>query len=52
MAHPGQGGAEHGARDTGLIVAGLAEGSDPNLQSYLDDLLEQITAAAQTKDET
>lgn len=34
-----------------LIVAGLAKGSDPNLQSYLDGQLEQITAAAQTKDD-
>lgn len=50
VAHPGEDNAEPNARHTGLIVAGLAKGSDPNLQGYLDDLLEQITAAAQTKD--
>ena len=50
VAHPGEGNAEPKARHTGLTVAGLAKGSDPNLQGYLDDLLEQITAAAQTKD--
>src|SRR5690606_12229328 len=51
VTHLGEGHAEPNARHTGLIVAGLAKGSDPHLQGYLDDLLEQITAAAQTKDD-
>ncbi|USQ76761.1 cytochrome c biogenesis protein ResB [Ornithinimicrobium cryptoxanthini] len=51
VTHPGEDHAEPDARHTRLIVAGLAKGSDPNLQGYLDDLLEQITAAAQTKDD-
>lgn len=41
---PGEDGAEGGERHTGLVVAGLAKGSDPNLQDYLDSLVEEITA--------
>ena len=47
---PGADGAEPGERHTGLMVAGLSKGSDPNLQAYLDNLLEEITAAAQKRD--
>ncbi|MCK0113675.1 cytochrome c biogenesis protein ResB [Ornithinimicrobium sp. F0845] len=47
----GEGTADPGERHTGLTVAGLAKGSDPQLQDYLDALAEEITAAARTKDD-
>lgn len=48
---PGGAGAGGSARHTGLVIAGLAKGSDQNLQDYLDRIVEDITAAVRTKDE-
>ncbi|WP_109473406.1 cytochrome c biogenesis protein ResB [Ornithinimicrobium cavernae] len=50
VTDPGEAGAEPGARHTGLMVAGLTKGTDPNLQGYLDALVEDISAAVATKD--
>ncbi|WP_256838495.1 cytochrome c biogenesis protein ResB [Ornithinimicrobium faecis] len=50
VTDPGEGGAEPGERHTGLVVAGLTKGSDPNLQDYLDRIVEDIEAALATKD--
>src|SRR5699024_6105919 len=51
VSNPGEDTGAPGERHTGLMVAGLAKGSDPNLQHYLDRLVEDIAAAVTTKDE-
>lgn len=50
VTHPGAGQGEPGERHTGLVVAGLSKGSDPNLQDYLDRIVEEIDTALATKD--
>ena len=48
---PGAGEDEASQRHTGLVVAGLAKGSDPNLQDYLDELVQEICETARTKED-
>lgn len=50
LVPPGDAEDQASARHTGLTVAGLAKGSDPTLQAYLDTLVEDITAEVRTKD--
>ncbi|WP_114907329.1 cytochrome c biogenesis protein ResB [Ornithinimicrobium murale] len=50
VTRPGEGGGGPGERHTGLTIAGLAKGSDPNLQDYLDRIVEDIETAVATKD--
>lgn len=50
VQRPGEDSDEAGERHTGLVVGALAKGSDPNLQDYLDSLVEDI--AARAKDDT